>query len=111
MLHREKTRTEIDGVLAVLHGELVDAPMYAPEALELCVSAKQVWLDRIRLGFGEQDTGAAIQGTRDVHALELRAESMPERLGKGSRPMECDLQAAKAEVMCFGEGKMCRVER
>src|SRR3954451_4832101 len=105
MLHCEKTRTEIDDVLAVLHGEFVKALMNALEALELYVFAEEIGLDRIGLKLGEEDTGAAIQRAWDVHVLEFWTQRMHDRLGQGSRLVERDLKAMKAEVLRFDEGK------
>src|SRR5689334_10115661 len=105
MLHCEKTRAEIDDVLAVLHGELVEALMNALETLELYVFTKEIGLDRIGLELGKEDTGTAIQRTRNVHALELRTQCVHDRLGQGSGLIQRDREAMKAEVLCFDEGE------
>src|SRR4051812_48666958 len=104
-LHRFVARAEIDNVLAVLHGEFVEALMNALEALELYVFAEEIGLDRIGLELGEEDTGAAIQRAWNVHALEFWPQGIHDRLGQGSRLVERDLEAVKAEVLGFDKGK------
>src|SRR3954470_11262674 len=92
-LHRFVARAEIDNVLAVLHGEFVEALMNALEALELHMFAEEIGLDRLELG--EKDTGAAIQRAWNAHTLKFWPQRMHNRLGQGSRLIERDLKAMK----------------
>ena len=61
VLHREKARTEIDHVLAVFLGDLVEAVVHLLQALELNVSAEEIGPNGVGLEFGEEDAGAAVQ--------------------------------------------------
>src|SRR3954447_24382666 len=102
---REKTRAEIDHVLAILLSDLIKALMNFFQAFDAHVAAEQIRLQRVRLEVGEKDTAAAIQCLRIEDAIEVRTHCAHDELGQGSGLVQRELHAVKAMVLCFYKRK------